>query len=619
MMTLVKRLAVIGAIAAVHVSDIAAQTGEYSAGIRANAVPNQLLWGDTHLHTRLSPDAYVNGTETFTPEMALRFARGETVTSTSGVKAALRVPLDFLVVADHAEFLGLFAAAADRNSGFLQTTLGQRWRHYLEAGDIKAMFAEYQGMVLGNDPDQSTEQVKIDIWRSVCRIADAFNQPGVFSALIGYEWSATPDSNNLHRNVIYKDGADRAGQLRPFSATDSIDPEDLWGFLERYEHETGGEVLAIPHNGNLSNGLMFAPENFDHQPLTEAYARARSRWEPIYEVTQIKGDGETHPFLSPGDDFADYETWDTGNFPVGATARKKEDWMLQYEYARSALKLGLAWRSRLGVNPFRFGMIGSSDAHTGLAAVAEDNFFGKFVESEPSPRRLNSAMKWLKWPNAMITASGLAAVWARENTREEIFAAMKRREVYATTGSRIRLRLFGGWDFSEDDAYRSDYVDIGYAKGVPMGSGLTAAPAGRSAQFMVIAAKDPDEANLDRIQIIKGWLDADGALHEKVYDVALSDGRKADAKTGQAPPLASTVDVGKARYLNSVGESVLATVWTDPDFDRTEAAFYYARVLEIPKPRWTAYDASFFDQVPGEGIQLLTQDRAYSSPIWYQP
>lgn len=599
----------------------AAMGGEsvYSPGVRFHDNPKSLLWGDTHLHTNLSADAYMENNRTLSPEDAYRFARGDIVEASSGQKAALKVPLDFLVVADHSEFIGLFAGVAAADSEILDSSLGERWREYYEQGDIKKMFAEFQSMVMGKVEDESTPEVKNSIWRRVAETADRYNEPGSFSALIGYEWSSSPDANNLHRVVIYRDGAETATQMLPFSAVDSKDPEALWQFMERYEENTGGSILAIPHNGNLSNGLMFSPNNFRGEPIDSRYAETRARWEPVYEVTQIKGDGEAHPKLSPDDEFADYETWDTGNFNVSGMGKKKQDGMLQYEYARSALKLGLKLETDIGANPFQFGMIGSTDAHTSLPAVEEDNFFGKFVESEPVSGRLNSKMKWLGWPNAMISSSGLAAVWARDNTREEIFDAMRRREVYATTGSRIALRLFAGWDYAPEDAQRPDYVDYAYASGVPMGGELHKAPVDKAPALLVVAAKDPNGANLDRIQIVKGWQDEDGSLQEKVYDVAVSDQRTIDPSTGRAQALPSSVDTERATYRNDRGAVELATVWIDPDFDRHEKAFYYARVLEITKPRWTAYDAAHFNTSPEPGIEMTTQDRAYSSPIWYKP
>jgi hypothetical protein len=425
------------------------------------------------------------------------------------------------------------------------------------------------------------------------------------------------NGNNLHRVVIYKDGAQTAGQLPPFSGQDSLDPRDLWNALARYEAETGGEVMAIAHNGNLSNGMMFPDESVDGKPLTRAYAELRARWEPIYEVTQVKGDGEAHPTLSPRDEFADFENWDWDNI---GRSQAKEDWMLQHEYARGALKLGLKFEDKLGVNPFKFGLIGSTDGHNSISTTQEDNFFGKFPESEPGPERLKNAMANNRlWQNWRIVASGYAAVWARENTREALFAAMKRREVYATTGSRITVRFFGGWNYESDLTDTPAYLDAAYAHGVPMGGDLSAAPKGEAPAFIAVASKDPDGANLDRVQIIKGWLDRDGTLQEKVYDVAWSDGRKSDVETGKVPAVGTTVNVPNATYANTIGAANLATVWTDPDFDPKVKAFYYLRVIEIPRPRWTAYDAAYFKLDLPDEIPTTIQDRAYSSPIWYTP
>lgn len=585
---------------------------EYSPPVAQSALPNQLLWGDTHLHTRMSADAYMSGAISFTPEMAYRFASGQRVTSSSGIEAQLREPLDFLVVSDHSEFLGLFAAAADRDEAFLATELGAQWDGFLRSDDMPSMFKDFQSMVIGGAPDRSTEETKRTVWREFAETADQFNQPGVFTALIGYEWSSTIEGSNLHRNVIFRDGVDKAAAQRPFSSVDSQDPEKLWDYMARYEETTGGQVLAIPHNGNLSNGLMFSLEDLEGRPITIDYVTKRARWEPVYEVTQIKGDGEAHPKLSPEDPYADYETWDTGNFPVGDGAVPKTDAMLPHEYARSALKMGLKVDSELGGNPFAFGMIGSTDAHTGLSAVEEDNFFGKFPESEPNAKRAVTNMDWLQWPNAMLTSSGLAAVWATENTREGVFDAIKRKEVYATTGPRIGLRVFGGWNFAASDVLKHDFHVVGYARGVPMGGELSKAKAGQAPTLMIMAQKAANGANLDRVQVVKGWLDAQGDLHEKIYDVAIAPG-------AVEPGSAGTVDIDNATYTNSIGSAQLATVWKDPEFSAAERAFYYVRVLEIPTPRWTAVDAEHFGTSLNAGTETTTQERAYGSPIWYQP
>jgi hypothetical protein len=421
---------------------------------------------------------------------------------------------------------------------------------------------------------------------------------------------------------MYRDGGDKASMMEPYTTLPpqgSDNPRELWKWLERYQEKTGGRVLAIPHNGNLSNGIMFPlVDSFTGKKLDRAYAESRRRWEPVYEVTQIKGDGEAHPFLSPDDEFADYETWDKGNLTLSVP---KKDEMLQYEYARSALAIGLQLKKRLGVNPYQFGLIGSTDTHTALATADSDNFFGKHAGTEPSAHRPTHVVA--KFGDAVLlgweqAASGYAAVWARENTRESIFDAIMRREVYATTGPRIYLRLFGGWDFESADAESRNPAVVGYGKGVPMGGELRNAPDGKAPSFLVAALRDPVGANLDRAQIIKGWMDRKGKLHEKVYDVALSDGRKADA-SGRVPPVGSTVDVAEATWANTIGDSELITVWRDPDFDPEQHAFYYVRVIQIPTPRWTAYDAKYYGVELADHIPMVTQERAYSSPIWYTP
>ncbi len=465
------------------------------------------------------------------------------------------------------------------------------------------------------------------VWEREIAFADKYNEPGRFTALIGFEWTsiATQETpGNLHRVVIFKDGADKAGQVLPFSTFDSIDPEDLWDYMADYERTTGGSVLAIAHNGNVSNGQMFATERLNGRPINRAYAELRSRFEPLYEVTQIKGDGEAHPFLSPNDEFADYGTWDKSDI---AGFKPKEDWMLKYEYARSALQIGMQLEEKLGVNPYKFGMIGSTDAHTSLATTREENFFGKAAHLEPEADR---------WEHVIIASlagdpnlssysyesigAGLAAVWARENTREGIFNAMIRKETYATTGTRIVVRLFGGWEYEQDEVYRPDVISIGYRKGVPMGGDLAEKPAEKHAPtFMVGALKDPWSGNLDRIQIIKGWIDSDGKRQERVYDVAVSDGRTIDADGRCRTPVGDTVDVGDASYLNTIGDAELRAVWTDPDFNPKHRAFYYARVLEIPTPTWQAYDSKFFGIEMPATVQMKGQERAYTSPIWYTP
>jgi len=583
--------------------------------------PRNVYWGDTHLHTTYSPDAGLTGNVRLTPTDAYKFARGEEVKAHNGMVAKLNRPLDFLVVSDHAEYMGIVPLIRVSDPQLMKNEWGKRWHDMYKAGPDKAMEAALEivsGSIATGEIRIKDDNITRTVWDIMTDTADTYNDPGNFTAFIGYEWTTMPKGDNLHRVVIFKDGGDKAGQVVPFSAFDSEDPEDLWDYLDDYEKKTGGNILAIAHNGNVSNGLMFANETVTGKPLSQAYAKMRSRWEPLYEVTQMKGDGEAHPYLSPDDEFADYETWDKGNLD-GTSAKK--DAMLQYEYARSALKLGLQHEENLGANPFKFGLIGSTDAHTALATSEEDNQWGKLTSKEPNNHRAETPIIPSKTPGLTTwgfeqAASGYAAIWAKENTREALFEAMQRRETYATTGPRMTVRFFGGWDYATDDVHRPNFADIGYAKGVPMGGDLTSAPDGKAPSFIIQAAKDPDGANLDRVQVIKGWLDSEGKTQEKVYDVAIADDRQVGAS---AASIGSTVDVADASYTNTIGDVELATVWADPDFDANERAFYYVRVIEIPTPRWTAFDAKFFDINMPEGTEMVTQERAYTSPIWYTP
>jgi hypothetical protein len=587
--------------------------------------PTRVLWGDTHLHTANSLDAAAVG-NTLGPEPAYRFARGEEVVSSSGQPVRLSRPLDFLVVADHAEALGSAEEIKKGNPNLMADPTLRRWHDLMAAGSesgVQAAIEMLRSLGAGTVPKAMlSKQLVRSVWQNYTSIAERYNEPGRFTALIGYEWTSNNSGNNLHRVVIFRDGKEKADQIVPFSAFDSEDPAMLWKFLDVYTEKTGGEVLAIPHNGNLSNGRMFALVDFEGRGLTRAYAETRARLEPVYEMTQIKGDGEAHPFLSPNDEFAGFELWDKGNLDL--TELKKPE-MLQYEYARSGLKLGLKLEQELGVNPFKFGMIGSTDSHTSLATADQDNFFGKHAGAEPSPTRAthpfmasrDGSVNIMGWE---MVASGYAAVWATDNTRAAIFDALERKEVYGTTGPRMIVRFFGGFDFRPDDAKTRSPAVVGYARGVPMGGDLTAAPVGKAPSFLVAALKDPIGANLDRIQIVKGWQDKGGALQEKVYDVAWGDAqkRKPDAQ-GKLPPVGNTVDVANATWANTIGDPELITVWTDPDFDPALRAFYYARVIEIPTPRWTAYDAKHFVVKMPKEVPMVAQQRAYTSPIWYTP
>ena len=490
------------------------------------------------------------------------------------------------------------------------------------AVDLITNFAQQtlpQGLV---DEYSPGAEIYSSVWERVADTADEFNDPGTFTTIIGFEWTSLVAGNNLHRNVLLRDGAERARQVVPMTTqppVGSTDPLDLYEWLENYEATTGGSALAIAHNGNLSNGLMFPVDaQYTGRQIDAAYVEARGKWEPLYEWTQIKGDGETHPLLSPDDAFADYETWDLGNLDL---TELKTPEMLPFEYAREALKNGLLLESRLGTNPYKFGSVGSTDAHTSLSAIEEDNFFGKSASSEPSPERMHHPFVKSRLGAYMdyeLAAAGWTGVWATENTREAIWDAMARKEVYASTGPRMMVRFFGGWDYTDQDLASRQPAFRGYEKGVPMGADLPARTGEGAPTFMVYALRDAIGANLDRVQIVKGWLDPAGATHEQVYDVAWSPGREPDAN-GVLPPVGSTVDVAGANWTNTIGASELAAVWTDPDFDPAEAAFYYARVLEIPTPRWVVYDAFRFGVPIPEGAETSGQERAYTSPIWYSP
>ena len=588
--------------------------------------PERVYWGDTHLHTSFSMDAGAFGCR-LGPQDAYRFAKGQEVTASSGQHVRLARPLDFLVVTDHSDGFGFFPLLLKGDPAIMADPQGRRWNEMVQNGQGAAAAVE----IITNFGKGTISKAIFPVpgtpayesaWEQIIKAAEEANDPGHFTAFIGYEWTSNTGGDNLHRNIIFRDNGSKAGLVEPYTTQKPLgsdNPRDLWKWMSGYEEKTGGHVLAIAHNGNLSNGRMFPIiESFTGKPIDREYAETRAQRERIYEVTQIKGDGETHPFLSPNDEFANYERWDKGNLDL--TEKKKPE-MFELEYARAALRNGLKLEQELGVNPYKFGMIGSTDAHTGLAAIDEDNFWGKTSSSEPSPER--ATHPFIKTENATImgweqTASGYAGVWATDNTREALFDAMQRKEVYATTGPRMIVRFFGGWEFEARDANTRNPAVVGYGKGVPMGGDLTNVPSGKAPTFLVAALKDPIGANLDRIQIIKGWLDNSDETHEKVYDVAWSGDRKPDAK-GKLSSVGNTVDVPNATYSNTIGASELIKVWKDPEFDPAQRAFYYVRVLEIPTPRWTAYDAKYFSISMPPEVPMTTVERAYTSPIWYTP
>jgi hypothetical protein len=575
--------------------------------------PSKVYWGETHLHTGLSLDAGLFG-NILGPEDAYRFARGEEIKSSTGLPVKLGRPLDWLVVTDHTDMMGIALDIQRGTPNVLAVPKGKEWHEGFKKGgkaageaafDLITHFAQMKV------PEQLLKDyspgspISNDIWDRIVDAADHFNEPGHFTALIGYEWTSVPKGFNLHRNVILRDDGSRAKQVIPLTTLPPFgtqDPLDLYKWLEDYETKTNGQALALAHNGNLSNGWMFPMEDtYAGGKVDKNYVELRARWEPLYEMTQMKGDGEAHPSLSPNDEFADYENWDKGNLDL--TELKKPE-MLKGEYAREALKNGLVLEQKLGTNPYKFGMVGATDSHTGLATAEEENFFkAKLAAIEGD----------------MITGSGYQGVWATENTRKAIFDAMKRKETYATTGPRIPVRFFGGWEYTKDDLRSRAPAFIGYEKGVPMGGDLMKAPKGKSPVFMVYALRDPVGANLDRIQIIKGWLDKDGKTHERIYDVAVSDGRKIDKDGRCKTPVGNTVDMEAANWTNTIGASELAAVWTDPDFDPNQKAFYYGRVIEIPTPRWVLYDKVRLGAKLPKEAKLVHQERAYTSPIWYTP
>jgi hypothetical protein len=594
--------------------------------------PSRVYWGETHLHTGLSLDAGLFG-NTLGPEDAYRFARGEEIVSSTGLPAKLGRPLDWLAVTDHSDAMGLATDIQRGAPNILAVPKGKEWHEGFKKGGQAAgeaafdLITHFAQMKL---PEQILKdyapgsRVTNNVWDRIVDAAEQYNEPGRFSTLIGFEWTSVPKGNNLHRNVILRDGAMRAKQVVPLTTQPpfgTTDPLDLYKWLEDYEKKTNGQAFALAHNGNLSNGWMFPiDKTYAGGEVDKNYIEQRARWEPLYEMTQIKGDGEAHPFLSPNDEFADYETWDKGNLDLTAL---KEDDMLAGEYAREGLKRGLMLEEKLGINPYKFGMVGATDSHTGLATAEEENFFSKSVSVEPSKTRVNHP--FIKSKLGAIegyepVASGYQGVWATENSRAALFDAMLRKETYATTGPRIPVRFFGGWEFTEHDLRSRAPAFRGYEKGVPMGGDLPPASNGKTAPtFMVYALRDPVGANLDRIQIVKGWLDKDGKTHERVHDVAVSDGREIDANGRCNTPVGNTVDIEAANWTNTIGASELATVWTDPDFEPEQKAFYYARVIEIPTPRWVLYDKiRFGSEIPKEA-KLVHQERAYTSPIWYNP
>lgn len=596
-----------------------------------NTQPNNVYWGDSHLHTGLSLDAGLFG-NTVSIDDAYRLARGEQINSSKGIPIKLARPLDWLIVTDHSDLMGIASDIQAGTDNVLAVPKGKEWHEGFKKGGKAAGEAAFD--LIGNFAQMTLPKQLVKdyspgsdvfsrIWKTIVNAAESHNEPGLFTAFIGFEWTSVPKGFNLHRNVILRDNADIALKVEPLTTQPPIgstDPLALYQWLEDYENKYGGQAFSFSHNGNLSNGWMFPTEGtYAGGVVDRNYVKLRAKWEPHYEITQIKGDGEAHPYLSPKDEFADYETWDVGNLDI---SQLKKPEMLKGEYAREALKQGLLLEQKLGFNPYKFGFGGATDSHTSLATADEDNFFGKSASVEPSQDRINHpfvSSDLGAFEGYKLVASGYTGIWAHENTRGALFDAMERKETYGTTGPRMTVRFFGGWDYQQKDLLANDPAKVGYAKGVPMGGDLVKQKSNKAPSFMIYAMRDPKSAYLDRIQVIKGWLDKSGKLHERIYDVAVSDNRKIDSAGRAKQAVGNTVDINTATWSNSIGDAQLSTVWTDPDFDKNESSFYYARVIEIPTPRWVLYDKVRLGAVLPKEAELVGQERAYSSPIWYSP
>jgi hypothetical protein len=601
------------------------------AAAAATGLPDKVYWGDEHVHSGWSGDAGLAGT-TLPPEQAVRFARGEEVRSSTGAMARLQRPLDWMALTDHSDGMGTINLVREQNPELMADPTVKRWGATMDGGGQQAADAARE--VINAQATRSLPKVfmnpkwMMSAWQKNVDIMEKYNEPGKFTAFIAYEWTSNgTDGNNLHRNVIFRDGADKTRDTPPLTTFVSadpkvpgIDPESLWAWLAAWESKTGGKVLAIPHNGNLSNGQMFEDKRYNGEPLTRQWVEQRARWEPLFEVYQIKGTSETHPLLSPNDEYANFGIWDTAN--LNGVQKEKAD--LKGEYLRTALTAGLRLQQQFGSNPFKYGMVAGSDTHNGLATGGEeDNFWGKFVADQPGPKRWDHVMftdkagyRRLGWTQV---GAGVTGVWATANTREALWDAMQRRETYASSGPRISVRFFAGYDFSNQDAEPASLVASGYARGVPMGGDLQAAPAGKAPTFLFAALKDPQGANLDAAQIIKGWVDAKGESHERIFNVAWSEQGTRKEVDGRLPPVGNTVDLATATYQNSIGATELVGSFTDPQFDPAQRAYYYLRAVEIPTPRWTAYDSVRYKVQMTPDVPMTEQERVVTSPIWYNP
>lgn len=565
----------------------------------------QVYFGQTHAHSAWSIDSFGLGNQ-LSPELGFRFARGEAVENINGTTVQLVQPLDFFMMTDHAEMMGTAPMMLEQGSPVYDTDLAQMVRE----GKATQAFTAIGNAISSGEalPGFGDPEVQRNVWQQVVAMANEYNEPGIFTTFAAYEWTSLPGEANMHRNVVFRD--DIVPDL-PFSALDSDRPEDLWAAMESWR-ENGSTVMAISHNGNSSIGKMFSPLDSDGNFISLEYAEQRLANEPLHEAGQLKGVSMAHPQFSPNDEWADFELWNY-HLPSGAPLPP-----LRANYVREGWKMGLSLENIVGVNPFKFGLVGGSDTHSTINTFEEFNNQGSHALMDNTAEKRMNGMPGqrlgVRGGNLFLSPGTLTGVWAESNERGPIFDAMFRKESYSTSGTRIGVRFFAGYDYPKNMLEQEDWVNLAYRNGVPMGADLPA-NSDQAPTFIVTAAKSPHSANLDRIQIIKLW--TDGVIdYEKIFDVALSDGRKVDPKTGKAPPVGNTVDIATATYTDSIGAPALAAQWQDPDFDPTQNAVYYARVLEIPTPRWSTYDAVALGQPPSDLVPPTIQERAWTSPIW---
>jgi Protein of unknown function (DUF3604) len=581
--------------------------GEPGRGAGGKNALKNVYFGEQHLHTQNSPDAFAAGSRQ-TWDDTFRYGRGEEVvlhTITSKNKIKRRTPYDFMAITDHAEYFSVMPQLIDPKNELSKTDFAKK----LQDNDPSAVQTILHSILTSTAMSEYVApKLLVDNWQNYVKVANKYNDPGKFTTLIAFEWTAIPNGRNMHRNVFFRNDT---GPKAPYSSFDSFRPEDLWTYQEVQRNE-GNENFAIPHNGNVSDGWMYSPNKFLAGPMDARYAKRQALNEPLTEIIQTKGSSDTHPALSPNDEFANFELF-PNLINVGQPSQ------IRYGYIRQGLVEGMILEDKLGSNPFKMGIVSGADSHSGYSNNEEFAFHGSHGALEDTPKkRLNPVVDAAGDIPARLGSAGTTAVWAEENTRTAIFDAMKSKETYGTSGTLIRLRFFGGWGFDDGLVKDKDFVVKAYKDGVPMGQDLPDIN-GKAPTFAVWAQKDPESGNLDRIQIIKGFINKWGRTDEKIYDVALSDDRKADKKTGKIPPVGNTVDVKKATYTNDIGDTQLSAVWTDPDFDARQKAVYYVRVLEIPTPRWSTYDSVRSGLPIPESIAPTIQERAWSSPIWYTP